>query len=444
MLRLLVFVSLLMLSGCATVFTSYPQQADRWKQALVADQGAKQLPALEAKAAGSDGLLYALEAGRVAQLSNDTDTSKKWFEDAAGRFDQEDEAARIRVSGLAQTTGAMLSNDKAIHYHSDPFERIFSYTFQALNYLQQGDMTGAGVEFRRVDHEQREQELEHQSQIAKAEEKNGGKPADTGKYDGYFEGLNTAAAGVRSAVQNAWSYYLTAAFWEGTGNYNDALVDYKQALQIFPEADFIKEDVQRISGKMNGKRNANGLLVVTLEQGFVPAKTEVSIPIPTTQGLVSVSFPTYSGTGVTNALLMRISAAGQETATQPLVRVGALAAKALKEELPGLITRQVARTTAKYAMQKEANRQSAVLGLVTQLYNLVSEQSDLRSWLTLPAYGQVARMELPSGEQQVQLSLSGGDANVTVPIRAQGVTLLRVVDLNGRLITQVMPVASSN
>jgi hypothetical protein len=426
-----------------SLFSPYPSQAQAWKQALAQGQGAQALANIEKRAQGGDQLLYALEAGRVSQIMGDAAASEKWFSQAADTYERNDEAARIRASGLAQSTAALVTNDNAVHYRAQPYERIFSYTFQALNYLAQGDATGAAVEFRRVDHTQRQQELDHQKQIAKAEEKNDDKDSiDTSQYDGYFQGLNGAAALVRSGIQNAYSYYLTAAFWEGRGDYNDALVDYKQALQILPDADFLKADVARVSAKLNGKASKNGLLVVALEQGFVPAKQPVGIPIPTTQGMVVINFPTYQLNSMSNPLPMRVRAADQYATTQPLARVDAIAARALKEEIPGILTRQILRTTAKYALQKEANKNFGALGaFATQIYNLVSEQADLRSWLTLPANGQVARLELPPGEQSVELSLPGGNANLTVPIRAQGVTLIRVIDLGGQLITQVMPIA---
>ena len=444
MLRCLLLTFVLLLSGCASMslFSPYPSQAQAWKQAVVQGQGERALTDISQRAKGGDQLLYSLEAGRVAQLMGKTEVSSKWFEQAAQTYDSIDVAARIRASGLAQSTVALVTNDNAIHYQAPPYERIFSYTFQALNYLAQGDDVGASVEFRRVDHTQRQQELDHQKQIAKAEAKNDDKDSvDTSKYDGYFQGLNGAAALVRSGIQNAYSFYVSAAFWEGRGDYNDALVDYKQALQILPDADFIKADVQRVSAKLNGKRSKKGLLVVALEQGFVPARQPVGIPIPTTQGTVVINFPTYQLNNMRNPLPMRVRAADQYATTQPLARVDAIAARALKEEIPGILTRQILRTTAKYALQKEANKNFGLLGaFATQIYNLVSEQADLRSWLTLPANAQVARVVLPAGEQSVELSLPGGNANLTVPIAANGVTLLRVIDVGGRLITQVMPI----
>ena len=131
----------------------------------------------------------------------------------------------------------------------------------------------------------------------------------------------------------------------------------------------------------------------------------------------------------------------QAASTEVLVRLNATAARALKDRIPGMLVRQTLRAAAKYEAQKQANDNMGLLGaLSTQIYNLVSERADLRSWLTLPAYGMATRMELPAGEQVIMLSASGGSASVTVPVRAGGVTLVRVVDVGSFLRTDVYPI----
>lgn len=163
--RVISIVALLfLLGGCSTMGASWPQQAASWKQDVAAGAGEKALVVAEKKAKKhDDNLLYSLEAGRIAQLVGDTSTSMKWFAKAADIYQSEDEAARIRLTGIAQNTAAIITNDRALSYHSEPYERIFSETFQALNYLAEGNDAGAAVEFRRVDHTQRYQVLQHQT-----------------------------------------------------------------------------------------------------------------------------------------------------------------------------------------------------------------------------------------------------------------------------------------
>lgn len=441
---IVISITALMLSACASMnpFSSYPQKAQVWKQQIAQGNSQLAVTKLADRKNSTNQLLYNLEAGRVAQIAGNPQVSLKEFRQAAEIYDQEEAAARLRLSSGARTGAAIITNDRALVYHSDPFERIFSETFQALNYLALDDAAGAAVEFRRVDHSQRQQELSHSREIAKQEKSNAKNDDRLEKYEGYFQGLNTAAALARSSIQNAYSYYLTAAFWEGIGSYNDALVDYKHALQIVPSAGFLLEDIERVSAKLDGKTNNNqGTVVIALEQGFVPPKQEISIPIPTIHGVLAVSFPIYSSALMVSPNPIRVRAGNDYVSTQPVVRIDAMAARALKEKIPAMLIRQIARTTAKYALQKEANDQSPLLGLASQLYNLMSEQADLRSWLSLPANAQIARLSLEPGKRQIVLSLPSGNTELMVPVSAAGVTLVRIIQTSSNQITtQVIPI----
>ncbi|MGB1203673.1 MAG: hypothetical protein ACPG75_08905, partial [Alloalcanivorax venustensis] len=127
--------------------------------------------------------------------------------------------------------------------------------------------------------------------------------------------------------------------------------------------------------------------------------------------------------------------------TEVLTDVGGLAARHLREQLPGMLVRQTLRATTKYNLQKKANDDFGPVGaILTQIFNVVSEQADLRSWLSLPAYAQATRLMLPPGEHRLQLSTPGGGASLTVPVVEQGVTVIHVVATPGRLITRVLPV----
>ncbi len=85
--------------------------------------------------------------------------------------------------------------------------------------------------------------------------------------------------------------------------------------------------------------------------------------------------------------------------------MAALAARALSEQMPGILTRQVARAVAKgTAAYAAENSNNGYVQLGVLLYNLFSEQADLRSWLTLPAHIQVLSAWVKPGTQTVAAS----------------------------------------
>ena len=442
----LALVLLAALSGCATnsLFVSYPSQAQKWKTSLASETpNPAVLGKLEQSTAGGDGVLYFQELGRVSQLTDQPEASRNAFASAVAEYDKEDASAKIQVSSLAATGTAMLTNDNARPYVAPDYERIFTRAYQALNYWAAGDATGTSVELRAAALEQQVAANKRDKEIAKAEEDADENSIDLNQFEGYFEGLNAVAGDVKASFQNAWTFYLSALFWEAHGEYNDALVDYKKALEIHSSSTMLKEDVERVSNRMKRRKVDGGMVAIIYEQGFVQPRQEFSLPIPTVHGLFSVAFPTYAlaDKPMPNTLRVLDSASQPLGETQVLADVGALAAKDLKERMPGMLVRQTLRATAKYNVQKQANDNFGLIGsLSTQIYNLVSEQADQRSWLTLPAYAQATRFTLEPGEHTLLLSTPQGNATLTVPVVDRGLTVIHAVAIPGRLITRVLPV----
>ena len=63
------------------------------------------------------------------------------------------------------------------------------------------------------------------------------------------------------------------------------------------------------------------------------------------------------------------------------------------------------------------------------IWNLVSENADLRSWLTLPSDAQILRTTLPAGSYKLALQhpMAGGPTYTDVNITAAGKTVLQVI-----------------
>ncbi|MGJ4749147.1 tetratricopeptide repeat protein, partial [Leptospira sp. SA-E8] len=128
-----------------------------------------------------------------------------------------------------------------------------------------------------------------------------------GDYDRFFSDMDLAAGRVKSSFQNAATFYLSGLIYEATGQFNDAYIDYRKALEIAPDNSYLQKDVVRTglrSGMDDAKKlaqqlklpiappaskqaqtqdpaqnPAQGELVIYLEEGLVPAKQPVSIPI---------------------------------------------------------------------------------------------------------------------------------------------------------------------
>ena len=80
--------------------------------------------------------------------------------------------------------------------------------------------------------------------------------------------------------------------------------------------------------------------------------------------------------------------------------------------IPITVIRQLIRITIKAVALNVASKEGGSGGeLVMSLYNLISEQADLRSWLLLPKNIQALRVYPPVGPATVRIVLSGSGDN---------------------------------
>lgn len=450
--------TLITLGGCAmsSVFSPYPVQAEKFRHALydgqtgmLVDRQAV-LMDLADERDSADHMLYMMERGRINQVSGNFSESKTDFEQVIAAFEEQNLAATLQAGETAAQGASLLTNDNAIPYKGSGYERIFVHHHQAFNYLGNGDYDGASVEFRKVALEQRILLEQHEKEVAEAYEEAEESNIDVGTLSSQFSGMDTIAGQVKSSFQNAYTFYASAAFWEARGELNTALIDYKKAFEINPDNSIIKQDIARVSKKLgdpiadaesNEAKPGQGTVVILYEHGFIAAKEEIKIPVPTFDGgIISLAFPYYRTEFWPSSQTLRVMSSDFQEfgTTQQVVDVSALAVKDLKERIPQLLVRQALRGFAKYQLQKQSGDQLGLAGqLVANIYNIVSESADRRSWLTLPHTAQVIRINLDAGEQELNLATPGLQSKVTLDIAENKTLLLRVVGVNNQLIPQV-------
>ena len=449
--------TVILLSGCAStsVFTPYPVQAQAYRQGIIQHKEESVLKNLSSMRQGSDAILYLLERGRIGQLANEYQSSREDFAAAISANSKNDDKALVSVSSLGAKSTSLLTNDNAIPYQPPGFERVFLHHYQALNYLAAQDLQGAGVEVRRANMLQHEALDAHNKELSAVEKKAREEQVnlDSSAFSQHYAIMDEAVGKVASSFQNAYTFYFSGLVYEALNQPNDAYIDYKKALQIFPDNHYLQDDLLRLARQLGMREDyqrfqqqfgrdagiipANsGSLVILYEQGFVAAKEEIKIPIPTVHGWITIAFPIYREPWHSPTPL-QVSVDGQQSMhTQAIVYVYSLAAKALKEQLTPMLLRQTLRATAKYAMQKQAEKQGILLAFATQVYNLVSESADRRSWLTLPNNAQILRQYLSAGEHRLQLGNSGNQQTLDINVRANRTTVLRVTQAGSRLIIQ--------
>jgi hypothetical protein len=404
---------------------------------------------------GNDLILYNLELGRAAQILDDPETSRHAFDAAMGKIGENDRRAVISASAIGATAAATLVNDNAIPYEGEGYERVMLHHFQAMNFLHDGDLEGAGVEVRRANAEQEEALKRFAGEIEEARNESGSRHLGidtTNDLDSRYAQLDEIAGAVKNSFQNAYTFFLSGYIYELLEQPGDAYIDYKKALEIYPGNRYLQKDVIRLAASLGMQEDldqlkarfktepervidendaGSGELLVLFEDGFVPAKSEIKIPLPVPRvGIVAIAFPFYSDRWNPPSSLELVANSQLLGRTEPLCDFRALAVKALKEKVPVIATRQIIRAAAKGATTRKLEKDAGPLaGFFSMIWNIVSENADLRSWLTLPATAQILRTTLPADLYRLQLRFDGKTSPIytDIDIEPDGKTILHVI-----------------
>ncbi|MEI6893849.1 MAG: hypothetical protein V5789_04275 [Colwellia sp.] len=452
-------ISACSLTGFSDLFSHYNKQMQEVKSAQ--QQGDfKQALTLIPQRSERDGSysLSVLEKARLEFLASNYQQSQQDFERVYQQVQQDEQAAKIQVSRGIENAAAILSNDNATRYDIPYYEQSMLHSYQALNYLNQKDLSGAMVEIRRANLVQNKALQANQQEIYKAQQEMANKGIDSDTLASKYPSQSRVIGKLKNGFQNAYTFYLSGVLYEAAGQKNDAYIDYKKALEIYPLNLTLQKDIWRLANDLgmandillfkkrlasnitqtinhSAKLAPTGQLVILLEQGIISSKQEISFHLPLFTRHNDVRFysvalpsypnhlPQYSG--------LSLSYNGKQYQSEEIVRLQSLAAKQLQEDMPAIVTRQIVRLVAKEEIRQQMSRQGSDIGnILATLYNIASEKADTRSWSTLPDSIHILRLDLSLGKHEVALNINGNNRIVTFEIRENRQTLMTLTSIN--------------
>ncbi|GAB4293281.1 MAG: hypothetical protein Fur0034_00220 [Desulfuromonadia bacterium] len=455
-MRLALLLFSLFLSACAatTTFTRYPSKIAPYKQSLSTVRPPDLSQCLVSECSSADAILYWMERGRMAQIVDSLDVSMRDYAAAMEKIRENDDRAVVSASQIGSNAAAVMVNDNAIPYEGEWYERIALHHYQAINYLRKGDLEGARVEARRANAEQEEALRRFEGEVEKATEKakeKGIGPAQLGPVHRQYAQLDEIAGKVKNSFQNACTFHLSGLIYELAGEENDAYIDYKRALEIHPDNRTLQRDVIRLAKRLGMGDDLSeltrrfsidpdtipaegGNVVVIHDEGFVPEKKEVKIPVPIPgSGIIALAFPIYEPKYAPPLPLEVLIDEQDHPWSEPLCDYRILAVKALKEKVPSMVTRMVIRAIVKATSAHEAKKRGgAGAGLLATLWNVVSENADLRSWLTLPEASAITRFSIPPGNHEIRFQTATGTTRpLPLTVEPGKLYLIQVTHLGG-------------
>jgi len=454
--RITIVVVAIVLTGCtsfqlADLFQGYSSQMKAVKAAQRQGEFVKAQGLLNERSESNNSyVLSLLEKGRLQFLAADWQASKSSFAQAYTQLEEQRNKAKIQISKGIEKLGAVVSNDNAISYQVPYYEQSMLHSYQALNYVFQQNLSGALVEIRRANLVQENALKAYANEINSAQNELYNSGMSTESLQGAYPSMTSAIGKVKNGFQNAYTFYLSGILYEASGELNDAYIDYKRAIEIYPDNTYLQQDILRLASKLgmqddlanfqqrfgkyqaaplNTKGQAQGQVVIVIEQDIVNSKQDVGLNLPvgrSNNGLkfFSFSLPVYEG-GLAKHSKLNVSYEGQSYQSNEIVRIQSLAAKDLQEQLPALLTRQVVRVVAKEQMRQKLSREAGDVGnILASIYNIASERADTRSWSTLPDQVDIVRMQIPSGKQVLQVQMNGQQQSINVDVQPNRITLI--------------------
>lgn len=442
--KLAIPLIVLLASGCAGTMRSYDSELKQTVGMASSGRIDQALQDLEKNNSGADkDLLYFFEKGELLRLKNQMPESRDAWLSADEKVKIWEEEAKTSPEKLIGNIGSVLINDKTRRYDGQDYEKVMLSTRLAMDHLALWDWDAARIEIKKT-HEREAIIAELRAkEVANVEEEAKQRSVKTEVKDlkGYpVETLNDPeVTALKNGYQSAFSHYLSGFVYEALNEPGLAAPGYRKALELRPDIKWLEEGLKGLESRARKlKRNESDVLFV-VEAGSAPSRESVSIPIPVpyknTWGAVPISFPVIRS-DKSVFLPGQLSVGGNMSVPVfPVTNIDAMARRALKDDMPGIVLRGTIRAIAKTVAQKQAADRGGALGLLVTIAAVVTESADERVWRTLPSHILVGRASLPMGRHNISISGPFGVRTVSaevagrhtvIPLRLMGDTLYLV------------------
>lgn len=381
-----------LLSGLASACATYPQKT---RGALGDFQRGQFAPAMEAYADpeyGGSRFLAGAEAGTVALTAGEWDRAIVELTEATDFVKDFERRALLGADAVAETLGSWAINDTAKAYYGEGFERVYLHCSLAMAYLALGARDDVYVEARLS------------NSLLEAEEK---------LYD-------------KSYKAGGLGHLISAIAYELLGQPDQAYIDYRRMVEKGVGTELAGRELVRLAKLMDrtddiplwterfgpDEERPEGAASVILigGVGLGPFKVEARLPIPTSDGIIPISAAAFE-TRPQQVIGLRLRAEEAQLAQQTILleSVSDVAKENLSDRIAWQVAKSIARGLMKREITKALERQYGWEGaLAGNLYAIISERADLRSWMTLPDSWQACRLYVPPGTHTLTLEAIGG------------------------------------
>jgi hypothetical protein len=372
----------LSVSSCAT----YQVKVDEARRLFATnpDRAQEQLKPL-ALNEGRDQLVYLLDYATALQAAGRYEESIKIFLQA------ERLSELVDYHSVSKVATSLALGEELVQYKGEDFEKVLINNMNAMNFLALGQLEEALVEVRRVNEKLYKLKID----------------------------------GKKNFNQSPLAFYLGAIIWESDKKYDDAYIAYKNAYEVAPDFQPLREDLiraairaQRTEDLVQWKkkfpevvikpewndRNVGEIVVVYLH-GWGPRK-QPRPDSPRFPKLVSVTteFPDFSV-----AVFRKGSERDDEfpvakSKGNPIYSVDSVALQAMEADYARLVGSRVAGLATKAVIADQIRQKDEAMGKIAWLAMNLADRADLRQWSTLPSSFSIARVPVKAGKYSLRMT----------------------------------------
>ncbi len=383
--------------------------------------------------------LYNMEYGLLQRLQAQYSPSNYYFAVVEQNLDLWSMSWLSSTGGQLSTQAlTLLLNDNVLEYKPRSYERTLVATYHALNHLDLNDTAKARVEIKRM--YQFEQATENYNQALYSKSQNQIQAVKQDKTQNYlaqqilqkynFSDLNRPEVlALKNSYQNAFSHYLAGFVFEALNEPSLARPGYVKAGQLNPHNKLIQQSIDQIDANQRPGPGYTELLLVE-ETGHAPQIKSEEVHIPFKMNLtgqknscvnmVNLFFPRLVLDQSTK-LAYEFSVDQQLLQPVALVNLNLMAARALKDEIPHLIARNVAAAARNIITSQQSCSSGGDLGtllsLGVSLGGMLLDRADERSWTLLPQQINIARLRLPYGAHKINITVNGIPYQRTIELK---------------------------
>lgn len=365
-------------------------------------------------------LLYLLERSSILDRLGRLKKSRKMLLDADKLVDE------LYTTSISKEAATYILNESAQDYPGEDYEKVAIHTMLAMSFLKEGNLSAARVEARKINSRLNE--------------------------------INASYKKKNQYQEDAFGRYLAGLIYEARGEWDDAIIDYKKALQTY-ENDYRRyfrtspprNLVQSLANLLNYRSRTTelrklrksypwvraqnnqhrfGEVLVIHQLGAIAIKQRNEFVIPFGKDILRFSFPIIRPKSSYNFGRTGIRLAGRPFQKAAIVQnMDEIAAQTLEDRRGRLLAKAGARLILKSQVRQNVEKQfGGLAGLLVNVAGAVTETADTRQWSLLPSVYSITRIRLGTGRHDLKIYSDGKLSKIkTVDIKPGKMTFL-VVD----------------